>query len=1154
MTSSGRKGQRKTRNSAETAEEPAAIDVDSESAEPADASTVPAGASDGPQGADIGGKRAGVRAASASAVAAGGGLVLRGKGKQRGRPKTVKDEAPVAARTARHDRRRSSAKARDAGFKMIRRSESASADETIEAEGMILNLSLAARAKANIEAFARTRSGNDGDEEADEIKEDEADLDASSEPDGRHNDDGNEKSDDVVAALPGSDQVYDADFQDHYDTRLAVHTALTPRRATRKLYSVKRFLPSASEARPSRAGRMATSHRNSPPQISEAADVHDIDIDSDINAAPSPRNVTRPNPMTGDPGKRTSFDIDDGSGADAIAVASGTTGKLRTRAEKHAASYDVDNETIADATSLLPNTGMSKPGVGNGTCPPEKSERLRRIRELDTEKQGIANTTTVSRRSLVLNRVTNGGSLHVRSGAERDDEWQRPCVARRNSAEVEANARPVRASSRQTTSKIRYQSTSDADKDNAFADMRSKRRKSTPRSSADVVDLDAESPSPEKPHGGRRPGPGVKAICDNNLDEVEGMVEAEDDARGKADAIAIAVVEASIAADILAKAKATAPPIDDCPHRVLFHYPPGENIRGKVQVTSEDLSRLNKSCYLNDSLIDFYVKYVNNVVASCIGGGRGLMFFFSSFFFGRLRRSSPIDYAGVQRWTNDADDLFRKRFVFVPVCDSHHWSLLIIANLPELMKCIESEAEEWSGNPMDRPAILYLDSLSPARGTDFARILKQYLVAEWTFRKEQKEDATASVSPQRQRELRSIVQKVVKVVKPRVPTQNNEFDCGLYLLNNIVMFVRNNSGFQAKCMYPASTFTAPRALAVSYSQSDILRLRADFKRLVYQMMDPEIRKLVTDDIARREKQIKDAQEHVQNAIRITDTKHVAATLSLAGAAGCTTLSPISAMRPDADSNMDDTRTSTRVPCDVVHALDDSPVPVADVKRSSDVLLTEDVTPDVSALLGMSVQAAKHQNFALTAGAAMHAKPHMMLAPDYNTFLLEGDEFDRRELPTAQMSTPANASARAHGDAKTECMPDVRHTPPGIQRKRSRIADPVEIAKVAPRAIQGDDSEEAEPDCDMQDNPDELPPLPSRAELSRVGLTRRMSSSFAGSVRMEVPFPQGTQCPPLERLVNADRDDMGFDAMDDSESMDVIEPGVRDTGDAQMDES
>lgn len=272
--------------------------------------------------------------------------------------------------------------------------------------------------------------------------------------------------------------------------------------------------------------------------------------------------------------------------------------------------------------------------------------------------------------------------------------------------------------------------------------------------------------------------------------------------------------------------------------RELFVFPQGD-ARGKVQITIADMRRLSKGEYLNDSLIDFYLKYLSTEVPSSRACGGSRYFCFSSFFFRRLTRTAPVDYAGVQRWTNGIDDIFEHDFLFVPICDSNHWSLIVVVNLPSMAAMVDAMESEWKGPATDRPAVVYLDSLNPSRGTGFAKAMREYMVEEWLFRKEQPNDS----ADDRIDAIRTIFGKGFATIKPRVPMQTNQFDCGLYLLQNAELFLRNTDGFRIKCFSSSTALASERGLPNAYTHCDVVGLRKRLRLIANRLMTQEARDL-----------------------------------------------------------------------------------------------------------------------------------------------------------------------------------------------------------------------------------------------------------------------------------------------------------------------
>ncbi|KAM9798278.1 sentrin-specific protease 6 [Neosynchiropus ocellatus] len=119
----------------------------------------------------------------------------------------------------------------------------------------------------------------------------------------------------------------------------------------------------------------------------------------------------------------------------------------------------------------------------------------------------------------------------------------------------------------------------------------------------------------------------------------------------------------------------------------LMVYPPPP-AKGGISVTNEDLHCLNDREFLNDVIIDFYLKYL--VLEKLKKEEAQRIHVFSSFFYKRLnqreRRALPDSsnlpipkrkHNRVKTWTRHVD-LFQKDFIFVPINESAHWYLAVI--------------------------------------------------------------------------------------------------------------------------------------------------------------------------------------------------------------------------------------------------------------------------------------------------------------------------------------------------------------------------------------------------------------------------------------------------------------------------------------------
>ncbi|XP_036270356.1 sentrin-specific protease 6 isoform X11 [Pipistrellus kuhlii] len=123
------------------------------------------------------------------------------------------------------------------------------------------------------------------------------------------------------------------------------------------------------------------------------------------------------------------------------------------------------------------------------------------------------------------------------------------------------------------------------------------------------------------------------------------------------------------------------------PVEKLIVYPPPP-AKGGISVTNEDLHCLSEGEFLNDVIIDFYLKYL--VLEKLKREDADRIHIFSSFFYKRLNqreRRNPNEtthlsiqqrrHARVKTWTRHVD-IFEKDFIFVPLNEAAHWFLAVV--------------------------------------------------------------------------------------------------------------------------------------------------------------------------------------------------------------------------------------------------------------------------------------------------------------------------------------------------------------------------------------------------------------------------------------------------------------------------------------------
>uniref|UniRef100_A0A8C3RYE1 SUMO specific peptidase 6 n=1 Tax=Chelydra serpentina TaxID=8475 RepID=A0A8C3RYE1_CHESE len=123
------------------------------------------------------------------------------------------------------------------------------------------------------------------------------------------------------------------------------------------------------------------------------------------------------------------------------------------------------------------------------------------------------------------------------------------------------------------------------------------------------------------------------------------------------------------------------------PIEKLIVYPPPP-AKGGISVTNEDLHCLNEGEFLNDVIIDFYLKYL--VLEKMKKEDADRIHVFSSFFYKRLNQRERRNlhetanlsvqqkrHGRVKTWTRHVD-IFEKDFIFVPLNEAAHWFLAVI--------------------------------------------------------------------------------------------------------------------------------------------------------------------------------------------------------------------------------------------------------------------------------------------------------------------------------------------------------------------------------------------------------------------------------------------------------------------------------------------
>lgn len=190
------------------------------------------------------------------------------------------------------------------------------------------------------------------------------------------------------------------------------------------------------------------------------------------------------------------------------------------------------------------------------------------------------------------------------------------------------------------------------------------------------------------------------------------------------------------------------------PWRKPLVYP--KNGKKKSTVEWLDLERLNEGEFFNDTLISFYLRFLEQKLEERNPEMAKKIYFFNSFFYASLtktqRGKKGINYEAVQKWTRGVD-IFNCDFVVVPINESLHWYFAVICNLPSLNRGFSLDD---TATPPPLPSTDPVPKEDQATGTSYpisgsSELLTraaaiQGTIADQTFIPPTEEDARSSLA------------------------------------------------------------------------------------------------------------------------------------------------------------------------------------------------------------------------------------------------------------------------------------------------------------------------------------------------------------------------------------------------------------------------
>ncbi|KAF8377381.1 hypothetical protein HHK36_030758 [Tetracentron sinense] len=204
-------------------------------------------------------------------------------------------------------------------------------------------------------------------------------------------------------------------------------------------------------------------------------------------------------------------------------------------------------------------------------------------------------------------------------------------------------------------------------------------------------------------------------------------------------------------------------------------YPKGDP--DAVSISKRDVELLQPETFINDTIIDFYIKYLKNKIQP---EEKDRFHFFNSFFFRKLAdldkdpssaSQGRAAFQRVQKWTKKVN-LFEKDFIFIPINFNLHWSLIVICHPGEVANFKDEEIDK----SFKVPCILHMDSIKGSH-KGLKNLVQSYLWEEW---KERQKETSGDVFSKFLN---------LQFFPLELPQQENSFDCGLFLLHYVERFL-----------------------------------------------------------------------------------------------------------------------------------------------------------------------------------------------------------------------------------------------------------------------------------------------------------------------------------------------------------------------------
>jgi len=215
-----------------------------------------------------------------------------------------------------------------------------------------------------------------------------------------------------------------------------------------------------------------------------------------------------------------------------------------------------------------------------------------------------------------------------------------------------------------------------------------------------------------------------------------------------------------------------------------------------IKITSNDLNCLNSGQYLNDTIINFYLKYLHKTLLD--DDQRRSVYICDSFFMEAIRTADPQRIA---RWEQRLN-IFEKDYIIIPVEGDQHWILLVLCHPNNIVN-----NDNVAGN---KSKILVMDSMGDYARPEDLTALKEFVMNSGIGR---------NIIPSH---YLDDFDKRLQCINCPVKEQRNDYDCGLFLMENAETFLIDTFNLPANVHDPPALFRLTKSRSKRYDLKSLI--------------------------------------------------------------------------------------------------------------------------------------------------------------------------------------------------------------------------------------------------------------------------------------------------------------------------------------------